>query len=96
MLKCDFCIEGEGLSSWRRREPAEALAWACRPCHETVQKLAARQARSWPEIVTLEAACRAGGGEVWEADGVDYWYPTGSSSPTSANVRRIEAASIIA
>lgn len=59
-------------------------------------KAATCHARSWDELVRLEARVKADGGEVWEAKGTDCWFPPGmATTPTTANTRRIRAAAQI-
>lgn len=93
MSVCDFCEGQQGLVHWRRLEPRAGQASACESCHATLAKAAASEARSWEGLGLLEARARTEGGEVWNADKTAYWFASGgTTTPTSAKVRRVEAA----
>ena len=93
MSACDFCDEQHSVISWRRVQPLAGQASACQRCHEALGRAAIQTGRTRQEIGALESRAHLDEGELWDAGATAYWYaPESSTTPTRANVRRVEVA----
>jgi len=84
--RCRLC-KSEGFVVWHRLFPAPESFLACISCHDLLSH-GAEACRTGPaDPLDLLVTARSFGGELWKADGIEYWLRKPATLPPTRPTR---------